>query len=602
MNFSENNITSDTNLLNNTASVTGNGTLDRSSPMYSRELRKHSGNTPLKIIMMGGTESVNKNLTVYEYGDEIIIVDCGIGFPDIFDMPGVSTLIPDFEYLIKNSYKIKGLFITHGHEDHVGAVPNLLMELPNTPIYASKLVGEFLKVKLSEKGFSEVGKNFSYHLFTPESGTADLGNFKVSAFRINHSIPESMGFAIRTPEGLFLHIADYKFDEKPVLDKPADVDTMERLGKEGVMCLVSDCLGVTSEGHTKSESTLTNTFHELFSKASGRQVFVTTMSSNISRIYQIMNAARVIGRKMVISGRSIEQMVDVARRLGYLPFSDDFFIDEGEAKNYPQDSLIYLIAGCYGQPGSSLDRLSRGEHECIELKGEPMVIFSADPNPPGADIMVEKVMDNLILRNCEVIYSEIQNNLHVSGHAVRGDIERMVKLINPKYFIPIGGNITKMRAYTNMLRDLGIAKDRVFECLEGDSVEFLNGRAKKGRHYDTKQVYISSNKVDELNPLVVRDRSLLCNDGVFVVAIPVSKDGEIHADKLEIITRGFIYVKDSKDLMDRSKKFISKRIKSSKNDKRDHNEFKRKLESDINRFLKKETSMTPMVIVHFITM
>jgi ribonuclease J len=315
-----------------------------------------------------------------------------------------------------------------------------------------------------------------------------------------------------------------------------------------------------------------------------------------------MNAARVIGRKMVISGRSIEQMVDVARRLGYLPFSDDFFIDEGEAKNYPQDSLIYLIAGCYGQPGSSLDRLSRGEHECIELKGEPMVIFSADPNPPGADIMVEKVMDNLILRNCEVIYSEIQNNLHVSGHAVRGDIERMVKLINPKYFIPIGGNITKMRAYTNMLRDLGIAKDRVFECLEGDSVEFLNGRAKKGRHYDTKQVYISSNKVDELNPLVVRDRSLLCNDGVFVVAIPVSKDGEIHADKLEIITRGFIYVKDSKDLMDRSKKFISKRIKSSKNDKRDHNEFKRKLESDINRFLKKETSMTPMVIVHFITM
>jgi ribonuclease J len=556
---------------------------------------------PLKTIMIGGTESVNKNMTVYEYGDELIVVDCGIGFPDVFDMPGVDVLIPDFDYLIENSHKIKGLFITHGHEDHVGAVPNLLMELPNIPIYASKLVGEFLKVKLSEKGFSEVGKNFRYHLFTPESGTVDLGSFKISAFRINHSIPESMGFAIRNPEGLFLHIADYKFDESPVLDKPADVDTMEKLGKEGVMCLISDCLGITSEGHTKSESTLTNTFHELFSKASGRQIFVTTMSSNISRMYQIMNAARAIGRRMVISGRSIEQMVDVARRLGYLPFSGDFFISEQEAVNYPQDELVYLIAGCYGQPGSSLDRLSRGEHECIRLEGEPIVVFSADPSPPGADITVEKVMNNLVLRNCEVIYSEIQNNLHVSGHAVKGDIERMVKLINPKYFIPIGGNITKMRAYTNMLRDMGVSRDRVFECLEGDSVEFFNGYAKKGRHYDTKQVYISSNKIDELNPLVVRDRNLLCSDGVFVVAIPASKDGEVYADKLEIITRGFIYVKDSKSLMEKSKKFISKKIKNSKIGGKDQSNFKRKLENDIGRFLKKETSMTPMVIVHFIT-
>lgn len=555
----------------------------------------------LKIITIGGTDKVNKNLTIYEYKDEIIVVDCGIGFPDIFDMPGVDVLIPDFTYLIENSYKIKGLFITHGHEDHVGAVPNLLLELPDIPIYASKLVGEFLKVKLEDNSFKEMGKRFSYHLMTPESGVVNLGNFKVSAFRINHSIPESMGYAIRTPEGIVLHIADYKFDDTPVLDKPADVETMQRLSKEGVLCLLSDCLGVTSEGHTKSESTLTDTFIELFGRAGKRQILVTTMSSNISRMFQIMNATQRYGRKIVVSGRSIEQMVDVARRLSYLPFPDDFFVKEQVSGKYPQEELVYLIAGCYGQPESSLGRLSRGEHESITLEDNAMVIFSGDPNPPGADITVEKVMDALTLRNAEVIYGEIQDDLHVSGHAVKGDIERMTKLINAKYYIPIGGTITKMRAYTNLLGKLGIAKDRVFEMLEGDSVEFSYGSAKKGSHIQVKPVYMGSNKIEELNPIVVKDRNQLCNDGVFVVAVPVTKKGNVLTDKIEIITRGFIYVKDSKELMGKSKKFIGKRINKLNSKKGDITEIKKKLENDIGDFLRRETSMTPMVIVHFIT-
>jgi ribonuclease J len=410
-----------------------------------------------------------------------------------------------------------------------------------------------------------------------------------------------MGLVIRTPEGVLLHIADYKFDDNPVLDKPADVDTMERLGREGVLCLLSDCLGVTSEGHTKSESTLTDTFIDLFGRAGNRQILVTTMSSNISRMYQIMNAAVKYGRKIVPSGRSVEQMVDVARRLGYLPFPDDFFIKEQSSRNYPQSELVYLIAGCYGQQGSSLDRLSRDEHESITLKGEPMVIFSGDPNPPGANITVEKVMDNLTLKNCEVIYSEIQDDLHVSGHAVKGDIERMIRLINPKYHVPIGGTITKMRAYTNTVSKMGISKNRVFECLEGDSVEFSQGNAKKGPHYDTEPVYISGGKTNELNPIVVRDRNQLCNEGVFVVAIPVSSEGHILSEKLEIITRGFIYVKDSKELMNKSKKFIDKKIKGTKNNSGEISDMKRKLERDIGKYLRKETRNTPMVIVHFIT-
>ncbi|MFZ2663899.1 MAG: ribonuclease J [Patescibacteria group bacterium] len=562
---------------------------------------KNASKPVLKVITIGGTDKVNKNLTVYEYKDDIIVVDCGIGFPDIFDMPGVDVLIPDFTYLIENSHKIKGLFITHGHEDHVGAVPNLLLELPNTPIYASKLVGEFLKVKLEDNSFKEIGKTFSYHLMTPESGTVDLGNFKISAFRINHSIPESMGYAIKTPEGTVLHIADYKFDETPVLDKPADVETMQRLSREGVLCLLSDCLGVTSEGHTKSESTLTDTFTELFGRAGKRQILVTTMSSNISRMFQIMSATQKYGRKLVASGRSIEQMMGVARRLGYLPFPDDFFIKEQMSRKIPQEDLVYLIAGCYGQPESSLGRLSRGEHESITLEDNAMVIFSGDPNPPGADITVEKVMDALTLRNAEVIYGEIQDDLHVSGHAVKGDIERMTRLINAKYYIPIGGTITKMRAYTNLLRELGIPKNRVFELLEGDSVEFSYGVAKKGSHIQTKPVFMGSNKIDELNPVVIKDRSQLSNDGVFVVAVPVTRKGSVLIDRVEIITRGFIYVKDSKELMGKSKKFIGKRINKLNANKGDVTEIKKKLENDIVDYLRRETSMTPMVIVHFIT-
>ena len=570
---------------------------------YNVKDNKKSGfNDPLKIILIGGTEKVNKNLTVYEYKNEIIIVDCGIGFPDIFDMPGVDFLIPDFAYLLENQHKIKGVFITHAHEDHVGAVPNLLQELPDVPIYASKLVGEFLKVKMSDKRYGDLGKRgFKYHLMDPTTGEVDLGSFKISAFRINHSVPESMGFAIKTPEGLFLHNADFKFDETPVLDKPADVETIKKYADEGVMCLLSDCLLVTEEGHTESEKTLTDTFFKLFERAGKRQVLVTTVSSNVSRMYQVMDAAKKHGRKVVPSGRSIEQMVGVARGLGYLPFPDDFFVREQESQKYMQGDLVYLIAGCYGQPGSSLGRLSRGEHESISLREDALVIFSGDPAPPGADIMVEKVMDALTLRGAEIVFGEIQDNLHVSGHARRGDIERMVKLVHPQYFIPIGGSITKMRIYTKFVGTLGFSKDRVFECLEGDSVEFSGGKAQKGKHINIKPVYVDGSKAEKLDPIIIEDRNHLCNDGVFVVAIPVSKKGIIFSDKLEIITRGFIYVKESKELMDKSKKHISKRLGKVSSKSKNITDHKKKLESDIRSFLYKQTGMSPLVIVHFIT-
>jgi ribonuclease J len=565
----------------------------------TKERMPGTGAPRLKIYTLSGTESVTKNLTVYEYGDDIILVDCGVGFPDM-DQYGVNVVIPDFTYILENSHKVRGLFITHGHEDHIGAVPYLLREL-NIPIYASKLVQGFLNERVSDRPFKDLAGKIKFHLFSPESEEITLGVFKVSAFCINHSVPSSTGLAIRTPEGMVLHIADYKIDWTPVLDPPIDLGRISELGRNGVLCLLSDCLNVTTEGYSKSEMDLNDTFSDIFKNADGRQILITTISSNIARMFQIIDAATKSGRKVVLAGRSIDQSVSVARRLGYLPFADDIFVKDADSSKYKQGDIVYIIAGCYGQEGSALARFSRGEHDTVKLVDNALVVFSADPNPPGVEADVEKVMSALTLAGAEVLYSKIQNNLHVSGHGTRGDLTTIAAISKAKYYIPIGGTITRMRAYTNMIGELGIGKERVFECMEGDCVEFSNGRARKGQKIETKPVFIDNNGTDEVNPIVIRDRDQLSSDGVFVVVIPASQSGEFYPDKVEVVTRGFIYVKASKELLDKSKQFIAKIFDKGMTRSKDWQDLKRKLESRIEDFLRKETGRRPMVIVHSIT-
>ena len=553
----------------------------------------------LKIITLSGTESVTKNMTVYECGDDIIIVDCGVGFPDS-EMLGVDVVIPDMSYVIENKHKVRGLFITHGHEDHIGAVPYLLKEL-NVPIYANKLVQGFLTEKLKDRQFKGIGDNVKFNLLTPDTEEVSVGCFKLSAFRVNHSVPSSMGFAIRTPQGLIVHMADYKIDWTPVLDKPIDLARIAILGQEGVLCLLSDCLGSTHEGFSKSESTLNHTFFDLFEDAKDKQIFVTTISSNISRMYQIIKAAVAHGRKVVLAGRSIEQSVLVARNLGYLPFSEDLFVKATEAVDFLQKDLVYIIAGCFGQQGSALDRLSRHEHANLELEKNAMVIFSADPNPPGVAEDVERVMDNLALNGVEVVYSKIQDNLHVSGHGTRGDLTTIAAVVKPKYFVPIGGTITKMRAYTGMVKELGVEEDHVFELREGDCLEFVDGSASKGGHIDVKDVFVDGRNVGDVGPEVIKDRGQLSSDGVFVVVVPLSKDNKVVAGKVDVITRGFVYVKESKALMGRSRDVVNKSLDRNKDKLADWGLVKRRIETDIEKFLFKETGRHPLIIIHSIT-
>jgi ribonuclease J len=553
---------------------------------------------PVKIIALSGTENVTKNMTVYECGDDIMIVDCGIGFPDA-EMFGIDVVIPDFSYLVENKDRIRGLVITHAHEDHFGAVAYLMREL-NIPIYANALVQGFIKERLKDKGPKDADKNVSFNLIGPDVSEISIGNFKVSTFRVNHSVPTALGISINTPQGRILHMADYKVDWTPILDKPIDIATISRYGDEGVLCLLSDCLGCTTEGYTKSEKMLSQTFHDLFEDARDRQIMVTTISSNLSRMHQIIEAAIKQSRKVVLGGRSIQQSVRIARGLGILKFDDSVFVADEKSGGYDQKDLVYIVAGCYGQQGSTLDRVSRKEHDTIKIEDKALVIFSADPNPPGVEQAVEKVINNLILEGAEVFYSQIQQNLHVSGHGLKGDLTMIAALVKPQYFIPIGGTIAKARAYKNMVADLGFNPETVFELLEGESVVFENNSAHIGPRIHTKQVLIDGSSVGTVGEIVIRDREQLSNDGVFVVVVPMGKETNSVTGGVEVVTRGFIYVKESKELMGQTKDMINKLLEKDDASGKNWPALQGKIEREVQRFLYKKTGRDPMVIVHTI--
>jgi len=551
------------------------------------------GEKALKFIAIG--DGVTKNLTIYEYGDDIIAVDFGIGFPE-GDAFGVDFIVPDMTYLLENSHKVRGLFITHAHADHYAAVPYLLQQL-NVPIYANKITQEFIKSQLDEKAFKSLKEGTKFHLFDETVGQVELGPFKISAFNVNHSVPNSLGIAIDTPEGLMLHMADFKIDNYPVIDPVIDLKTIADYGEKGVLCLASDCLGSRTEGFVNSESTLNNTFPDIFRKYPHQQMFITAISSNIARMHQIIEAAGKAGRKVVPTGRSIDQSISIARNLGYLPFGDEHFVDFKKAADLPQDSLVYIIAGCFGQSGSALDRLSLGEHRDLSLQEGAVVIFSSEPNPPGVDVDVERVVSALILEGAEVVDHHDRDDLHISGHGHRGELSKVASLVKPQYYIPIGGSVSHIHAYANMIGSMGVDKNRVFELLEGDVVEFAHGRARLGKRLEVNDLFIDG---VGLSPIVIKDRVQLANDGVFVVVIPVSKKERKVIGKVDIVTRGFIYVKESKALMGEAKDKVNKILEKNGNNVAEWSELRHKIEKDLQKFLRKKTRRNPLVITHSI--
>jgi ribonuclease J len=488
----------------------------------------------MKFISLSGSTEVNENLHVYEYGNDMIVVDCGIGFPDS-EMFGVDLVLPDFSYIIKNKNKLRGILISHGHEDHYGALPFLVKEL-NTTIYSTKLVAAFIQEKLDD--YEVRGQRIS--VFNPDRDVLTLGVFKVTPFRVGHSVPDGVGFCIDTPEGKMFHVPDYKFDWTPVDGRPFDAVKVATLASGGALSLASDSLGADEPGYTESERAIEGHIENIMRDVKGK-VYLTTISSNISRMQQTINAAERLGRKVVFSGRSIVNKSEIAKKLGYMFYKNGSVIQEKQAARMPANKLVFIISGCYGQPGSALYRLAMGEHKFFKINKDDAVIFTADPAPPGSKSGIDFLVDKFIEQNIDVHYYDTQENLHTSGHGSQKDIEMLFALVKPKYYIPIGGTIRHSRGYSLIAQSMGAREDQVLDLAPGQVVEFVNQNAKLTGKIPVEEILVDGLGIGDVGNVVLRDRHVLSKEGIVVALIQFDKAAGILVGKPDLISRGFVF-------------------------------------------------------------
>ena len=488
----------------------------------------------LKFIALSGTTGVTENLYVYEYGNDMIVVDCGVGFPES-EMFGVDLVIPDFSYIKQNASKLRGVLISHGHEDHLGALPFLMKDVQTT-IYATKLVGGFIQDKFED--YDNKVPNIS--VFDPEKDVLSLGVFKVTPFRVSHSVPDGVGFCIDTPEGKIFHVPDYKFDWTPVDGRPFAAAKVATLASQGALALASDALGANTPGYTESERAIEGRIEAIAGSTKGK-IYLTTISSNISRMQQTINVAAKLGRKVVLIGRSIERKAQIAKDLGYLLYPNDLVIRSKQASRLSPDKLLYIISGSYGQPGSALYRLSLGEHDFLKVGKGDVVIFSSDPAPPGSKANVDFLVDKLIESDVDVHYYDMQEDLHVSGHGSTGDIEMLFALIKPKYFIPIGGTIRHMRAYGLIAQRMGAAEQNVLELLSGEIVEFSGQNARRAGKVPVKEILVDGLGIGDVGNVVLRDRHILSKEGIVIAIIHFDRNQGTLIDNPEIMSKGFVF-------------------------------------------------------------
>lgn len=549
----------------------------------------------LRFIAISGTIDVTENLYVYEYqpdkgSSEIIVLDCGVGFPPEATF-GVDLVVPDFSYLVKNKEKIKGVFISHAHEDHFGAVPFLLDVLPDVQIWSARLVAGFIDDKLADYGVR--GKKIN--IIDPEGEPVVVGSFIVDAFRITHSVPDSLGFAITTPVGRAFHVPDYKFDWTPVDGKPFDIAKAANLAKGGVLFMASDSLGATSEGYTMSEIDIEKNIAAIIKEAKGRILF-TTISSNISRMQQAITICKEVGRKVVFVGRSIEKKAEIARSLGHLSYDNSTVANLRQAKSLPPEKTLYIISGCYGQVGSALYRVATDEHQFLKVTSGDVVIFSADPAPPGTHTTTNYVVDSLIERGSEVHYYDTQEDLHVSGHGSQKEITMLLALVRPKYLIPIGGTIRHNRLYNALAQKMGWKKEDTLELKHGDVAEFTrDGKVKPGERVPVKSLLVDGLGLGDVGEVVLSDRKTLAKEGVVIVVLQVDKASGNLVGEPEMISRGFVFMKENKSFLERAGNAVANEIRS-RTQKKDKRDMKHVSVEFLERFFFEETGRRPMIL------
>jgi ribonuclease J len=540
----------------------------------------------LKFIAISGTTDVTQNLYVYEYGNDMIIVDCGVGFPES-EMYGVDLVIPDFTYIRENKHKLRGVIITHGHEDHIGALPFLLQEF-DTPVYATKLVSGFIEDKFADY---EIKKSVT--VIDPDKDVLTLGVFKITAFRTSHSVPDSVGFAIDTPEGRAFHVPDYKFDWTPVSGRPFDIAKLSILASQGALLLASDALGSTSPGYTESERDIEKRVEGIATDVKGA-IFFTTISSNISRMQQAINVATKLGRKVAFVGRSIDSKTTIAKNFGFMDYPGGTVVPLRKAVHLPREKVMYIISGCYGQAGSALDRVSLGEHDVLHAERGDVVIFSADPAPPGTQTAVDGVVNRFFESDIEVHYYDLQEDLHVSGHGSQEDIRMLMSVVKPKYLAPIGGTVRHMRAYRNLAISLGKKQEEVFELLAGEVVEFQGGRAAKNGRVESKVILVDGLGIGDVGKMVLRDRKRLSQDGVVIVLVQIDKNQRKLINTPDVISRGFVFEKEKGGLLEEAGEFLYREI--SRVNKLDSSAVKKISVDFLEKFFWSEIKRRPMIL------
>lgn len=506
-----------------------------------KEIRsdKVSKTDKLKIIPLGGMGEIGKNITVFEYKNEIIIIDCGMTFPED-EMLGVDIVIPDATYLFKNRNKIKGLFLTHGHEDHIGAIPYVLKKL-NMPIYGTALTLGLLENKLKEHKLDKVSLNVVKH-----GDTVTLGSFSVEFIRTGHSIPDASALAITTPVGVLIHTGDFKIDYTPISGDVIDLARFAELGSQGVLALMSDSTNVERPGYTMSEKMVANSFQDIFSKSDSR-IIVATFASNIYRIQQLISAAEENGRKVVLSGRSMLNTTTVSYDLGYLKIQEGTLIDIKDMNKYDNNQLCLIMTGSQGEPMSALTRIANGEHRQISLFPDDIVVLSATPIP-GNEKTVSKIVNKLIEKGIHVIY-DAQAEVHVSGHACQEELKLIQTLVQPKFFLPVHGEYRHLKLHAELAEALGTPSENIFIMENGRILELTEDSAKLTGTVPSGNILVDGLGIGDVGNIVLRDRKHLSEDGLIVVVVTMSKqDGKIIAGP-DIISRGFVYVRESEDLM-----------------------------------------------------
>ena len=541
----------------------------------------------VKIIPLGGLHEIGKNLTVIEYRDDIIIIDCGMTFPED-EMLGIDVVIPDVTYLENNKHKIRGLVLTHGHEDHIGAIPYVLRKI-DLDIYGTGLTIGLLENKLKEHRLSKD------KLHVVNAGdVVKLGKMEVEWINVNHSIPDSCALAIKTPLGYIYHSGDFKVDFTPISGKPINLTRIAEIGEKGVLAMIGESTNVLRPGYTMSESKVGETFNRLFQNLQDNRIIIATFASNVHRVQQIINSAEKYGRKVVLSGRSMVNVTETARKLGQFRVKKDTFVDIKDMDKYDDSEIVLITTGSQGEPMSALTRIAYGEHRKIELTPNDAIILSATPIP-GNENAVTKVINRLLERGAKVIY-ETLSEIHVSGHACQEELKLILSLVKPKYFIPAHGEVRHLMKHAKIATQMGMPEENIFIMENGNCLEISQKEAKLIGDVPSGNILVDGLGVGDVGNIVLRDRRHLSEDGLIIVVITITKEGKVVSGP-DIISRGFVYVRESEDLIEDAKNVVRKILNDDSRDNlKDWNGLKSDIRDNLRSYIFKNTKRNPMIL------